>query len=543
MSKSSAATTTPPHSLQGSRSSRGLRPLALAIGLLAGAPAALAAPSASDIEKDIARAMDTFQVPGMAVAVVHQGKTWYSGGTGIAEMNTANKVDDDTLFQIASVTKAFTAAALALLVDEGKVEWDAPVIDYLPDFRMYDPWVTREFTVRDLLTHRSGLPLGAGDLLLVPQTNTTRDEVVRAMRHLKPSSSFRSEFAYDNLLFIIAGEVIAAASGMPYEDFVERELLAPIGMGDCTAGLTRVPASASKATPHLLVDGEWQITDSLANPLIAPTGGINCSAGGMALWMQFLLADGKTRNGEQLVSREQMKELFNPVTLTQSRSYLVEHAGAFLTAYALGWNVSTFYGQPVYTHGGGLWGMTTYIALLPEQDLAVFASNNLMSSAPLAVVNDIVDSFLAETSNESGKDWVAIAHDAANTRVADADSEVAQAAAERDSDSTPRLPLKDYTGTYNDPWYGNIEISLNKKGQLWFTSERSATLEGPLEHFQYDTFIARWTDTTLNADAYVSFELSPEGGVEGIQMKAVSPATDFSFDFHDLNLRYVPEEG
>lgn len=519
-----------------------LRPLALATGLLLGCQGAAAAPTKNDIEADIARAMDTFQVPGMAVSVVHDGKTYFSGGRGIATMDTSTPVDDTTLFQIASLTKAFTTASMALLVDEGKVAWDAPVIDYLPDFRLYDPWVTREFTVRDMLTHRSGLPIGAGELLLFPETNTTRNEIVHAMRHLKPSSSFRSEYAYDNLLYIIAGELIAQVSGMPYEDFLEQKLLAPLGMTDCRATLARVPAGASKATPHLLVEDEWQTTLSLESSLASPTGGINCSAKSMALWMQFLLADGKTASGQQLISSAQLQELFAPVTLTASRSYLVEHAGSFLSAYALGWNVSTFYGEPVYTHGGGLWGMTTYIALLPEQDLAVFASNNLMSGAPLAVVNDIFDSFL-EDNSDSGKDWVAIVHDAANTRVADADSEVAEAEAARDADSRPRLALEAYTGTYRDPWYGDITISLNEEGQLWFDSQRSATLEGPLEHFQYDTFIARWTYRTLNADAYVSFELKPEGGVQGIQMKAVSPATDFSFDFHDLDLQYVPTEG
>ncbi len=515
-----------------------LRPLALGVGLLAGSLPALAAPDTDTLQADIDRAMAAFNVPGMTVAVVHQGKTWFAGGKGPLETGSKEVVDADTLFQIASITKAFTAAGLALLVDAGKVAWDAPVIDYLPDFRMNDPWVTREFTVRDLLTHRSGLPLGAGDLLLVPETNTTRDEVVRAMRHLKPSSSFRSEFAYDNLLYIVAGEVIAAVSGQSYEDFIEQELLAPLGMEDCVVGLTRIPAGATRATPHLLVEDEWQVTSSLANELMAPTGGVNCSANGMAQWMQFLLGEGKTADGTQLISSEQMAELFKPVTLTQSREYVIENAGSFISAYALGWNASTFYGQPIYSHGGGLWGMTSYIALLPEQELGVFVSNNLMSGAPLAVVYDTVDQFLADSS-DSGKDWVAIVEAAHSKRTSDAETAVAEAQAERDSDSAPRLALAEYAGTYRDAWYGDITITLNAQGQLWFDSQRSATLNGPLEHFQHDTFIARWQDRGLNADAYVSFELGPEGGVEGIRMKAVSPATDFSFDFHDLDLRKV----
>lgn len=180
----------------------------------------LAAPTKESIEKTILRAMDEFDVPGMAVSVVHDGEVFYSAGHGILETGKPGKVDDRTLFQIASVSKAFTAAALAVLVDEGKVGWDDPVIDYLPEFRMYDAWVTREFTIRDLLTHRSGLPIGAGDLLLFPETNTTREEVILAMRHLKPSSSFRSKYAYDNLLYVVAGEVVARVSGISFEDFL-----------------------------------------------------------------------------------------------------------------------------------------------------------------------------------------------------------------------------------------------------------------------------------------------------------------------------------
>lgn len=483
--------------------------------------------------------MKTFQTPGMAVAIVSDGETRYSRGAGIRETGSDTPVDDATLFQIASLTKAFTTAAIAILVDEGKVDWDHPVIDYLPDFRMYDPWVTREFTVRDLLTHRSGLPKGAGDLLMVPETNTTPGEVVRAMRHLKPSTSFRSEFAYDNLLYIVAGQLIARVSGMPYPEFVEQRLLQPLGMTDCHVTLARVPEGAPVATPHLVVDGEWQTTLSLESDLVAPTGGVNCSARGMALWMDFLLDKGINRDGERLISEAQVAELFAPVTITASRDYVVEHAGSFLTAYSLGWSVSTFYGQPIYAHGGGLWGMTSYIALLPGRDLGVFVSNNSMTGAPIAVVNAILDRYLGSPPSGEDKDWIAIVDGAARARQAEAGSSVAEARSQRDRDSRPRLPLEDYTGTYRDPWYGDIRISLTDDGELWFDSARSKTLKGPLEHFQYDTFIARWVDRGLNADAYVSFELGPEGGIEGIRMKAVSPATDFSFDFHDLDLRRV----
>lgn len=496
----------------------------------------MAAPSKQSIEETIQRAMQEFQVPGMAVSVVYDGKLHYSAGHGIREIGTELKVDDQTLFQIASVSKAFTAATLAILVDDGKLAWDNPVIDYLPEFRMYDPWVTREFTVRDLLTHRSGLPIGAGDLLLFPEAKSTREEIIHAMRYLKPSSSFRSGYAYDNLLYIIAGEVVGRVADTPYEEFLEQRLLFPLGMRDCTATLARAGPDDAKATPHVLMDGNLETTLSLETTLASAAGGINCSARSMALWMSFVLNNGITAEGDQLISADQFEQLLRPVTLLPSSGYVAKNTGSYLNAYALGWGVSTFYGQPLLSHGGGLWGMTTFITVLPEQKLAVFVSNNLMSPAPRAVANDIIDQFLKGTSKDAGKDWIAIVTESLGTRRSDAAAAVAEAEASRATDSKPSLPLGAYVGTYRDPWYGDIHITMSDDGELRFQSARSEPLSGPLEHFQFDTFIARWSDRKLNADAYVSFSLSPQGEVERIRMKAVSPATDFSFDFHDLDL-------
>ena len=228
--------------------------------------------------------------------------------------------------------------------------------------------------------------------------------------------------------------------------------------------------------------------------------------------------------------------MLKPVTLMSVRPYLAEHAGTFMNAYALGWNVSTFYGQPEYSHGGGVWGMTTFLMLLPEQGLGVFASGNQMSVAPRAVVNDIADRFLDGEATGAGQDWIALLDELISGRRAEGAEVVAEAEAARAAESTPSLPLKAYAGTYRDDWYGDIRISLEDDGRLWFRSGRSERLQGPLEHFQYDTFIARWTDRKLRADAYVSFTLTPEGEPDRIRMRAVSPNTDFSFDFHDLDL-------
>jgi CubicO group peptidase (beta-lactamase class C family) len=497
--------------------------------------AATAGPAPETVDATVRRALETFQVPGMAVTVV-QGDSTYAAGYGILASGRDASVDADTLFQIGSVSKAFTAAALALLVDEGKLGWDDPVIDHLPEFRMYDAWVTREFTVRDLLTHRSGLPLGAGDLLIFPEGTATRAEIIRAFRFLKPTSSFRAKYDYDNLLYIVAGEVVARVSGSSFEDFLEQRVLKPLGMEDCTATASRARADSRQATPHILVDGRLQTASAGIQDVVSAAGGVTCSARDMARWMSMLLARGRGPDGTQLISEKQFAQLVGPVTLLPSSPYLVEHAGAHLNAYALGWNVSTFYGQRAWSHGGAVWGMTSFLMVLPEQGLALFATGNQMSPAPRAVVNALADHLLADTVPGTGKDWISILDTVSAGRRTEADAAVAAAEAARDRKSRPSLPLEAYVGTYRDPWYGTIHISREKDGRLWFRSDRNAPLTGPLEHFQHDTFIARWTDRRLMADAYVSFSLAPEGAVERIRMKAVSPATDFSYDFHDLDL-------
>ncbi|WP_376696785.1 serine hydrolase [Wenzhouxiangella sp. EGI_FJ10305] len=525
-----------------------LTPILAAVALATVGPS-LAQPDASEIDTIVERAMDTFGSPAVTVSVVHDGELVYAKGHGILERGDETSADADTLFQIGSVSKAFTAAALALLADDGKLTFDDRVIDHLPEFRMHDPYVTREFRIRDLLTHRSGLPLGAGDLLMFPEGNTTREEILRAMRHFEPSSSFRAQYDYDNSMYIIAGMVVEQASGQSFEAFIEERLLSPLGMDDCAASFGRAPESAAKATPHVLVDGELETTPTgLLGDTAAPAGGIICSAPGMARWMNFILDEGVNADGERLISEEQFAELLSPVTITRTPGYLAEHAGSELSAYALGWSVSTFHGQPLHSHGGGLIGMTTHLMLLPRENLGVFVSNNLMSAAPRPIAYDIAELYLNvgdghdDGDANPGPDWVDIVDELMRERRDAGADVVAKAMAERDADSTPSLPLAAYAGTYQDPWYGEITLTLEDDGRLWFRSPRSEPLTGPLEHFQYDTFIVRWSDRRLNADAYMSFILSPQGEVERARMEAVSPTTDFSFDFHDLDLRRVQEQ-
>jgi CubicO group peptidase (beta-lactamase class C family) len=491
----------------------------------------------AEIDALAARAMERFQTPGIAIGVVKKGELIYARGHGVREIAKPEAIDADTIFQIASLTKAFTAAALGILVDEGKLDWDDRVIDYLPDFRMYDPWVTRELTIRDLLTHRSGLGLGAGDLLFWPRARTTRAEIVTAMRHLEPETSFRTAYAYDNLLYVIAGEVVGAVSGVAWEDFVEQRIMQPLGMTGCRALPDRVEGNANRAIPHMVVDGELVTTFFSGGGATAAAGAINCNVSGLAKWAAMLLAGGQLPDGERLLSEQTHAELWQPVTLVPVSDLDREHGRTHFAAYALGWGLKDFYGFLHVGHGGGLQGMTTHIALLPELDMAVIALTNQVSRASPAITSEILQAAAVPLDHE---DWVEIYAGGAEERADKARQAVAEAFAARNADSTPTLDLAAYAGTYRDPWYGEVFVEQDGDG-LVMRFSRSDLLTGGLEHFQYDTFIARWQDRSLFGDAYVTFAINAEGEVESIRMKALSPDTDFSFDFHHLDLQRVVE--
>ena len=516
---------------------RGVAVVLMLGGVFLAVDAVAQAPTAEDIDALAQRAMEAFQTPGIAVGVVKDGQLIYAQGHGVREIGQSDLVDADTIFQIASLTKAFTAASLGLLVDEGKLAWDDPVIDYLPDFRMYDPWVTREFTIRDLLSHRSGLGLGAGDLLFWPQSTSTTQDVIRAMRFLKPATSFRTAYAYDNLLYAIAGEVVAAISGASWEDFVEKRIMQPLGMTECRAAPDRVQGHPNRATPHMVVDGRLETTFFSMRGATAAAGGINCNISGLAKWAVMHLAGGKLPDGERLLSEETHAELFKPVTLIPVRDRDREHGRTHFSAYALGWRLKDFFGYLYVGHGGALQGMTSHIATLPEKDVAVIVLNNQWSRAPEAVTSGVLNAFLEETP----EDWIAVFETGEAERAADAKKEVEEAFANRVADSAPSLPIEAYAGTYRDPWYGDVSVERGEEG-LVMRFSRSDRLTGPLEHFQYDTFIARWLDRSLHADAYVTFILGADGGVEKVKMKMLSPDTDFSYDFHDLDLLRVVED-
>jgi CubicO group peptidase (beta-lactamase class C family) len=489
--------------------------------------------SAAKIDALVARTMRTFSVPGIAVGIVKDGRVVYAKGQGVQRVGESRPVDAETLFGIGSNTKAFTAAALAILVDAGLIRWDDRVIDYLPEFRLADPYVTREFTIRDLLTHRSGLGLGAGDLLFVPRTDFTRADIIRALRYLKPASSFRSEFAYDNLLYMVAGEVAAAAARESWEDLVTSRILKPLQMAACAVTTERLPSIANVASPHVLADGAPTPVPLLDLPTVGPAGSILCNVSGMARWVAMQLARGHTADGQQIFSAAQGEEMWTPQTIVHPGGTRAALTRTHFAAYGLGWGLEDFNGYKRVSHSGGLPGMVTHVSLIPELSLGVIVLTNQQESAALgAITMQILDAYTAAPR----RDWVALssqirAEGEARMRATDAER-----ALPHSNDPLAPAEAGAFVGTYMDAWRGAAMVSEDHE-KLVLTFSHTSGLTGPLEPVGADLFVVHWQDRTLDADAYVLFSRDFTGRVDGFTMRAVSARTDFSYDFQDLDFK------
>jgi CubicO group peptidase (beta-lactamase class C family) len=491
----------------------------------------------NDLDKYVAKVMKEFEVPGISLAIIKDGKVVLAKGYGIRTIGDPTPVDSKTRFGIASNTKAFTATALALLVEEGKLEWDAPVIKYMPWFALADPYVTHEITVRDLLVHRSGLGLGGGDLLLWPQSTYSRKEITERLRYVPLVKSFRSAYAYDNILYLVAAEVIEAVSGKTWEDFVKTRILDKLGMVNSTVTCSSVIAGGNVATPHAELNGKVQPVKSSLSDNTNPAGGINSCAEDITKWMKVQLDSGRMDDGSRLFSPYTTRQLWSivtPMPIGEQPPELKRFQPNF-NGYALGFRVRDYQGKKYVWHTGGLSGYVSKISLIPEINLGVAVfTNQEMEVAYESITNYILDRYLGA----SPFDWLAAYKKTTERNDASVSAAMKSASAARDSLSKPALPLQNYAGMYADAWYGNISI-IYKDGKLSLKFMQTPGMEGDLEHWQYDTFIVRWIDREMRADAYITFALKPDGSIELAKMKAVSPDTDFSYDFHDLLLKPV----
>jgi CubicO group peptidase (beta-lactamase class C family) len=501
---------------------------------------ALAQAPAFDLEADVLRSMKAFDVPGMAIAIVKDGKVVAARGFGVRKLGDPAPVDAKTLFEVASNSKAFTAVALAMLVDEGKLAWDDPVTKHLPDFQMYDAYVTHEMTVRDLLTHRSGLGLGAGDLLWWPTTTFTSDEIIEKLRYIRPATSFRNSYAYDNLLYIAAGKIVASKSGKSWGETVHERILAPVGMSGTTTSLAENAGIADQANAHAKINDKITAVKSMPVPNGVGAVGINTNAEDAAKWMMVLLDGGKLPATDaagketRLYSAARARDLWTaqtPIGIGEPKAPLAATKPNF-RAYGLGFELKDYRGMKMATHGGALQGFYSQVTLVPEAKLGIAIFTNAESSPAMTSLQyRILDQYL----NVAPTDWIGRYADVAREAHDKELARVKAEAAKRVGKSQPSLPLAAYDGDYVDAWYGKVNIK-QEGGKHILSFTRTPDLTGTLEHFQHDTFIVRWNARYLNADAYVTFSLNPDGTIDRVKMAPVSTETDFSFDFADLNL-------
>ncbi|HEX7981152.1 MAG TPA: serine hydrolase [Gemmatimonadaceae bacterium] len=518
--------------------------LAVAFGDVSSLTAQGAAEPLAGFDAYVERVLKTFDVPGAAVAIVKDGRIVLARGYGVRQLGHSERVDADTRFGIASNTKLFTATALALLVEQGKLEWDDPVIRYLPDFAMYDPYVTRELTVRDLLVHRSGLGLGAGDLLWWPTSTYDRAEIARRLRFIKPATSFRSAYAYDNVLYLVAGQLIEKLSGMSWEEFVRTRILVPVGMTSSTVRHADAAGGGNVATTHAEMNGVVRAIAPMTSDNTNPAGGVNSTATDMARWMIVQMDSGRIATAtagapeRRLFSPASTRELWSIVTPLRPGGPArpgFEHLRPNINGYALGLVVSDYRGHLRLQHSGGLPGYVSLVTMIPGKRLGVAVLTNQESGYAFdAITYHAIDALLGVTPPDYLA-YNAARRDTANARLARA---TRRASASRDSTSRPSLALAKYAGRYQDAWYGDVDITKEGAG-LVMRFGHTPKLVGDMSHWQHDTFLVRWRDRELRADAFATFALNPDGSIDQLKMAPASDDVDFSYDFRDLLLRPV----
>jgi len=462
-----------------------------------------------------------WNVPGIAVAIVKDDKVVFAKGYGVREMGKTEKVDENTLFAIASNSKAFTTASLAILVDEKKLNWDDKVMNYLPEFQLYNPYVTSELTIRDLVSHRSGLDTFSGDLLWY-ETNYNSDEILRRVRFLKPKSSFRSQFGYQNLMFIAAGRIVEKVSGKTWSQFVTERILTPLGMSRTTTSVKNLKDNFSM--PHNESGGALRVLHSGNVGGASAAAGLNSSAADVAKWLRLQLGRGKFE-GKQIFSEQQSGVMWSAHTILGVNPFPAKDAPTRLfSAVGLGWFLNDYRGRKVVSHGGGLDGMISQTAMMPEENLGLVVLTNSETGVNTILQNKIFDVFL----DAPKRDWSAERLERAKQNKAKAEEEDTKLVASRTADTIPSLLIKNYAGNYTDQLYGDATIAV-ENGKLVLRFIQSPNFVADLEHWHYDTFQIKWRSSVAYnfPRGFVTFTIDKMGKTD--EMKIDQPNNDFWF--------------
>ena len=449
----------------------------------------------------VEQAMAEYGVPGASVVVVKDGVTAYSKGFGVRKVGTDLKVDEDTVFQLASVTKTFTAATVGIAVDKGELEFDEPVVDVLPRFALHDPYPTRYTTVRDLLSHRTGLPAFTGDLF--DHLGYSREEVVERIRFIEPACSFREEANYSNIGFFLAGETAATAMGSSWEELVRARLLGPLGMK--RSGFTdTIETESNAALPHGTLDGETRVVPYNKQGLLAAAGAMTSTASDMGHYMTMLLSEG-SYEGTQVLSSEVVAEMMTPVMVeAPGFAELPPISAESGFDYGLAWGIFHWKNHRILEKGGALDGMRSITVLVPELGLGVTVLANMnLTVLPEAVRAYVLEQYLGDAEYDMQAKIKESSKKIAEMLSFDPDT-VAE------NPHSASLKLAGYAGTYENELYGEITVIL-KDGSLGVQAG-PAQYAGTLSHVTYDTFHLSWP-ILINLPDEVNFVIDAEGNV------------------------------
>ena len=489
-------------------------------------------PTPQSVEATVQAAIARYRLPGIAVGVIEDGHITFAKGYGETVHGSGDPVTEDTLFKIASNSKAMTAALLARLVQQGKLAWDDPVVKHLPAFAMHDPWVTAHMTVSDLLVHNSGLPEGGGDLMLWPEPNLfTRDDIVRGLRHIRPAYGFRAGYAYDNLLYVVAGQVAAAAGGASYEALLRREVFEPLGLSGCRVGEFALKDAGSVAQPHgrdgdriVRTRGDADIVPAIAS---APAGGIRCTLRDMLAWANVWLAPTPAQLA--WLGPAQRAELWKARTPMPISRLKREWDNTHYYAYAYGFRLADADGEWTVSHTGTLGGMYSMMLLLPDRRSGfVFMINGDGGRARTVLGTALLKLFTAPASSKG----VAGYAEDLERPAAPAATAVAKPALPDIAARVPVAPgaLRDWLGVWRDPWFGEVRLCPVGDAVEW-RSAKSPKMHGRVGRLD-GRYLLVWDDEAVDENAWLAF--SRDGGRKQLHMAKLNPDGDFSSDYEDL---------
>jgi len=477
------------------------------------------------------KALIDWNVPGMAIAIVSDDSVWLSKGYGVTDITTRQAVDANTLFALASNTKSFTSTALAMLADERKISWNQKVVEILPWFKMYNPYVTAEMTVEDLLSHRSGLKTFSGDLIWYGSTYS-REEIIQKIQYLKPVYGFREHFGYSNLMFITAGELIPALTGTSWDDFIQNRILNALNMKRSTLHVSGLHNLDNIAQPHTYVNGEPRQIPWLDWDNMGPAGSLISSANDMANWLQMNLSKG-VFGQDTLVSKRQLFDLWSPRTILDvSPGSMAMFPETNFKSYGLGWSLMDYNGYKVIGHNGGYDGMISQTFFVPEANVGVVIMTNALSTLYYPLYYHTLDELL---NVEKKRNWNDELLQMIQKNEERKKEQLQAEEAKRVLNTKPSLPLDHYAGIFGGKIYDTISVTLNNN-QLELQFARSPQFFAILKHWHYDTFQIEFEAFPSLPKGYVTFEMDRKGHVSGIEIFLDNPDFDFTeFDLQKLN--------